>query len=79
MLAWHGSIVDPSSVVSRSNSDLLAIKMMADNTNMSSAARMEAIAEYAAKWYTDTRLHPSQNSIATEEYQRCKKNRRLFS
>ena len=71
-------LMDSSKVISRSNSDLLAIQMIAANTSMSTVARMEAIAEYSHKWFTDTRLHPSQRSIATEEYKRRKNSHSLF-
>lgn len=71
--------MDPAKVVSRSNSDLLAIDMIIANVNLSPAARMEAIAEYARKWHADTRLHPSQRSVATKEYERAKVNHRLFN
>lgn len=74
----HGDLMDSAQVVSRSNSDLLAITMIADNVNLSTSARMEAIAVYADKWYKDTRLHPSQRSLATEEYERAVTSRRLF-
>jgi hypothetical protein len=71
--------MEAAKVVSRSNSDLLAIKMIADNTNLSAAARMEAIAEYAAAWHRVTRLAPGDRSIATREYERAKTSRRLFN
>lgn len=72
-------MLDSAKVVSRSNSDLLAIKMIADNTNLPVAVRMEAIAEYAASWHRVTRLAPGNRSIATREYEQAKTNRRLFN
>lgn len=71
--------MESAKVVSRSNSDLLAIDMISANTNLSTPARMEAIAEYARNWYANTRLHPSQNSIGTKEYERAKEQGRLFT
>lgn len=70
--------MDPAKVVSRSNSDLLAIDMISANTNLSTPARMEAIYAYAVEWHKDTRLHPSQNSIGTREYKRAKEKGHLF-
>lgn len=42
--------LDSASFISRSNSDLLMVKMLANNVHMSAGARMIAIAEYVANW-----------------------------
>lgn len=42
--------LDPTAVTSRSNSDLLAIKMTAENTALSAEERMVLIARTVAAW-----------------------------
>lgn len=69
--------LDPASVTSRSNSDLLAIEMIANNTSMSPEARMLAIHAVVGAWDLATQNSTGRHTAVREVHQR-QQNKTLY-
>lgn len=62
--------LDPAKVTSRSNSDMLTIEMIGNNTSMSPAARMTAIQAVVAAWDRATDGSTARYGAVREVHQR---------
>lgn len=68
--------LDSAAFISRSNSDLLTIRMIANNVNMSAGARMIAIVECIEQWDKSTNDCTARYT-AIKEFKRRKENKTL--